>query len=781
MLGISELWITFGPILVINIVFISSYIIYRLYVRKKKKRTFEGAKTQGSSILSSEMREWWFWLTNPIVTLFIKMRLTPNAITVLGFFVSSISAYLFSRGSFGYAGWMLFLGASFDMFDGRVARMTGRTSRSGGYFDSVIDRYQESVTFLALAWYFKGSWFMLICIAALVGSVLVSYTRARGEGVGINCSVGIMQRPERIFYLGVAAIFQPVADFGLSALFAVQPPFLLMFAILFIAVLSNVTALHRMIYVMNALDNEDRKEKDSLPQIITKLTTPSGREELWDKARYGYDRTKSIHSPVMFFHTGIINSDLFNMLLEKGDLPNISKHLAERGGAYEAVSSFPATTGPSQVAYVTGCHPGTCDIPGVRWFDRKVPESRILTMNRFRDYLGWGAYAMDYDLSKSVRTVYEYSKQAVNIFGLVNRGCGLVRDPAFFRMHSRFHQAKRSSDLEAADEAAFHWFSSAVRRETDFILYSFPPMAFAGLEDASEIRHSYLTLDKYIGRAADLLKEKGMYDNAVMMLVSDGCLGERKNIFNINEFMDSRWKLCPAKHRTNKWQESNAVVLNSGTSMCHIYLRLKESWNEGSFFEEVEGTGIVGSLLEKDGVDFIAGRSVDGGIMVQSRRGKAHILEDAGGRVTYIVKGRDPFGYEKIDQVTNSERILSQTFDSNYPDGIIQLLQIFRSERTGDLIVSAKNDTSLVRDDEIWQRTVTCGSLSSVHSKVPVISSHNLLKTNIRSVDLLPTALTSLGIDIAHSTDGRSVIEAVSDSHDNVDSLKVEYGQKESR
>jgi len=289
---IHPIWITLGPILAINVVLLVSYLFFQLWGRKRIQRNFEGTKNDPSKFLSSGTREWWFWTTDPIVRLFVKLRMGPNTLTMLGFVFACLAGYLFARGWFGYAGWVMIFGASFDMFDGRVARLTGRTSRSGAFFDAVMDRFGEGVCLMGIAYYFRTSFMLPVTIAALLGSQLVSYTRARGEGIGIDCKVGMMQRPERIVYLGVAAIFDPVMGVALGRWWASPPPVLLIIALCFVAGATIFTSIQRMIYIMNALDNKDRKGKESIPQLITKLTTHEGREELWIRARDGYDLSR---------------------------------------------------------------------------------------------------------------------------------------------------------------------------------------------------------------------------------------------------------------------------------------------------------------------------------------------------------------------------------------------------------------------------------------------------------------------------------------------------------
>jgi CDP-diacylglycerol---glycerol-3-phosphate 3-phosphatidyltransferase len=762
LLAINPIWITLGPIVVINSVLFTSYLIYMIWVRRRLNHQYEAARRHVSSILAAPTKEWWLWTTDPIVKLCIKLRIGPNAITMIGFLVSCLAGVLFAKGMWGYAGWAMIAGGTCDIFDGRVARMTNRVSRSGAFFDAVMDRFGEGAALLGLAFYFRDSLMLPVVIAALVGSQLVSYTRARGEGVGIDCKIGTMQRPERIVYLGVSSVFCPIADAILVNWWAAPPPILAMLAIGFIALMTNVTAVQRMIFIMNALDTADRREKESIPQLITRLATPAGRERMWERARYGYDRSRAAYSHVLLFLASGMDPEFVRERLARGDMPNVAKHLSERSGAAPIIGAFPSTMGPAATPFVTGCFPGTCDIPGARWFDRTIQPGRVLSMNRFRDYLGWGAYAMDHDLSKSVRTIFEYSRQAVNIFGMPSRGCGLVRDPAFFRTHRSFNAAVSPAEIAKADAAAFTWFSQAVRRETDFVLYRFPPIASEeGGKRSEELAiEACRRIDAAIGRSIELLASLGIKEETAIFLSWDYGAGRAQRSLDLESFLDRRYRLCRTERRIGEWQEAEAIVMPSGTSMAHLFLRGGSDWSERAFFEEVEARGLVGALLEQEEVDLIAGRSVEGGIAVQSRRGRAHLLEDADGRITYLVKGGDPFGLPALPQVFSSAQALALTAESDHPDGIVQLAQLFRSRRTGDIVLSTHDDVVLAGGG-IARGVPTHGALARRHLEVPLFSNVALPAGPMRTADVFALTLTLLGIEPEHALDGTAPAESM--------------------
>ena len=149
------------------------------------------------------------YLEQPVAGALAKMGLTPNIVTLLGLAVAGASAYLISIGNLWAGGIVLLASGVFDLFDGALARLTGRTSKFGALLDSVVDRVSEAVILLGLLVFYiqlSSTEGLVLVYLALVGSIMVSYLRARAEGLGIECNVGVMTRPERVVTLGVGLI-----------------------------------------------------------------------------------------------------------------------------------------------------------------------------------------------------------------------------------------------------------------------------------------------------------------------------------------------------------------------------------------------------------------------------------------------------------------------------------------------------------------------------------------------------------------------------------------------
>lgn len=175
-----------------------------------------------------------FNLLKPVVRALSKWGIHPNWLTLAGFFLTGVAAAALIGGRLRTAGLLILMGGLCDGIDGNLARSTGKATPFGALFDSVIDRYAEFVMFLGAGAYFfslKDVLSLTVTFFALCGSIMVSYTRARAESLGFESKAGLMQRPERIVFLGFGALLHPVI-FKLS--------------IWLVAILANVTALQRL-------------------------------------------------------------------------------------------------------------------------------------------------------------------------------------------------------------------------------------------------------------------------------------------------------------------------------------------------------------------------------------------------------------------------------------------------------------------------------------------------------------------------------------------------------
>jgi CDP-diacylglycerol--glycerol-3-phosphate 3-phosphatidyltransferase len=187
----------------------------------------------------------------------IESRLTPNTISVIGFVLNLVAALLVTQRLFFLAGVAFIVGSVMDTLDGRYSRMSGKGTLFGAFLDSTLDRVEEGIVLAAVAGYFasRGQDFAAaMCVVAVLSSLMVSYTRARAEALGVECKVGIATRPVRVVVLSVGLVFARGASLGDFQLLAAS--------IYVLAALATITVVQRVWHVRRALSAEGAGKGD---------------------------------------------------------------------------------------------------------------------------------------------------------------------------------------------------------------------------------------------------------------------------------------------------------------------------------------------------------------------------------------------------------------------------------------------------------------------------------------------------------------------------------------
>ncbi|MDL2212558.1 CDP-alcohol phosphatidyltransferase family protein [Bacteroides sp. OttesenSCG-928-N06] len=218
-------------------------------------------------------------IIDPLIKGMVKVGITPNFITTTGLILNILAACIFmvggyhgERGDFSYVGWggfiILFAGL-FDMIDGRLARVGNMSSTYGALYDSVLDRYSELITLFGICYYLilQGYFFSsMFAFVALIGSMMVSYVRARAEGLGIECKGGFMQRPERVILTGAGGLFCGIFYYFAGNYVVTvswlpfplfEPVVIFVIPLVIVAVFSNITAIGRLNHSRKVLQNKE--------------------------------------------------------------------------------------------------------------------------------------------------------------------------------------------------------------------------------------------------------------------------------------------------------------------------------------------------------------------------------------------------------------------------------------------------------------------------------------------------------------------------------------------
>jgi len=196
--------------------------------------------------LTAAAQEGYKATTRPVTQWLIRAGVRPNTITTIGALVVILSAVAFGLGAIRWGAGLLLLSGVIDTLDGDVARATGQTTKFGAFYDSTLDRVGDGATFIGIAAFFLTAAEIrfrvvaaILCMIAVLASLLVSYARARAEGLGLDCKVGLVQRAERIILIGLPTLFEGAGPGGL----------ILATIVALLALGSVVTVVQRFLYV----------------------------------------------------------------------------------------------------------------------------------------------------------------------------------------------------------------------------------------------------------------------------------------------------------------------------------------------------------------------------------------------------------------------------------------------------------------------------------------------------------------------------------------------------
>jgi len=250
----ARIWTALAPALLACAYFILGLLLFLVRCAIKGVPQDEETLNRGSTVLVGMfLRHYFFWVIQPLWKVLYRSGLPANALSMLSGLLGVSSGVAVAAGRFTLGGWLFLAAGILDVMDGRIARIRKEANPAGAALDSVLDRYVDSAMLMGLAWYYRDNWVLLPVLVAFLGTSLVPYVRARGEGLGINIRGGAMQRLERVLFLGVGVALSPIFE---AIWFPEQKHpmhWLAVVGIVFVAVLSNVTALSRFRALVNAL------------------------------------------------------------------------------------------------------------------------------------------------------------------------------------------------------------------------------------------------------------------------------------------------------------------------------------------------------------------------------------------------------------------------------------------------------------------------------------------------------------------------------------------------
>lgn len=468
--------------------------------------------------------------------------------------------------------------------------------------------------------------------------------------------------------------------------------------------------------------------------------------------------------------------DVIESLTRSGEMPNVKKHMLDRGGFRTATGVFPTVSGPAHLPILTGMSPGQANLPGIRWAERpRAGKGRFLF--RTRSYMSLGrAFKIERDVPRTVTTMFQHLEGVADINTWFVRGC-----PARARM-TRFSKAGAfvrslatadwySSDLQAERGVMRAWdrgykSAFAVFPAIDELGHRFGPLC-------DESYEAYRRFDACLGRIIDDLVRRGRADTTLIALTSDHGQTATHTHLDIDDLVREvypRTLSYPKLWRHAFRAEAAAMV--SGNGMANLYIQGRRGWDESPDFDEAGSRAIElrDRLISHPGIEHVIYRRVgDPGqtFVVAGLGGKLIVRSEGAGDhpgrgpattqavdgdpwLSLSFEGADPVGYGEVPNRLRKSEVTAQTRSTRFPDLPAQLVEFFQAPRAGDLVVCARAGFDLRSRFEYQPHRGSHGCLDREHILVPAGFNAELADAApLRAVDLFPTILQAMGVPAA--------------------------------
>jgi hypothetical protein len=489
-----------------------------------------------------------------------------------------------------------------------------------------------------------------------------------------------------------------------------------------------------------------------------------------------------------------LRPDVVEAALDRGELPHLGAMVRE-GSLGRGVTVFPSTTSVAYLPFLTGCTPGRCNVPSIRWLDREAYAGRWWeNREAVRSYCGYQAGRLDADIAPGIRTIFELVPESLGIFTPVAKGLTPERDPA--RAERQFWGALAHYALwhQPSDDAVRRHLLKGIDAGWRFIFAQFPAVdgyTHQSTPDGPKVLRALREVDATVGQVRGRLEVRGELEDTLILLVSDhGSTLVHTHLDLADWFRGQGVKTL--SHPVLWEREPKAAVMVAGNGSAMVYACPNESRSERWPMARLRAPGafgvghdVVAALVREPGVAFVCaeaggladertdGQADAGGrrtadessarpplrrsayLSVLSAQGEAEMRAD-GQRIEYRPLSGDPLELGRRVSLSADEW-LEHSWDSPYPDACVQLTDQFRAPRTGDLVVVAREGYDFRRRYEIPEHKAGHGSLFKAHMQVPVWSNVPGAPTPLRTVDLFPAMLEWLGERVPEEVDGRAV------------------------
>ena len=459
-----------------------------------------------------------------------------------------------------------------------------------------------------------------------------------------------------------------------------------------------------------------------------------------------------------------LRPDVAEARLLAGHFPNIAAML-DQGGRTHAITGFPSTTSVAYLPFLTGCTPGHCDIPSIRWLDRAGYRGHWWRdRNAIRSYCGYQAPMLDGDIRSDVRTIFELVPESMGIFTPVARGLTPERDPSRRERQVWGSLAHVAMWHQPSDNAVSRHLFRAADGPSRFVFAQFPAVdgySHQSGPDSAPVHRALHRVDQTVGELRRRLRLRGQLNDSLILLVSDHGSSRVHTHLDLADWF--RAQGVPTLSHPVVWERRpRAAVMVAGNGSAMVYARpgepRAERWPvERLRLPEAFGSSgdLVSALIRQPSIAFVAAESERGGIWIESSAGGA-LLTQRGFEVAYDMVSGDPLLLGGSWSATQRQW-LETTWNGPYPDAAFHLMDQFRSNRAGDLLVIGREGYDFRARFEVPEHRAGHGSLIRAHMQTPVWSSRPIPAAPLRTVDLFPAMLDWLGAEVPEGIDGESV------------------------
>jgi len=463
--------------------------------------------------------------------------------------------------------------------------------------------------------------------------------------------------------------------------------------------------------------------------------------------------------------------DVFRRAMDDGSLPALAR-LRDEGALHTVATAFPSVTGPAYAPFLMGRYPGPIGLPGLRWFDRSRETAR--GFGNCRSYVGSEMRHVDADLAADAPTIFELAGPSVGALSVIWRGLRRTeqvgRNLAFVARAARTHFAGNVAGWLQIDREVGAEVARRVREHEPRVTFA----ALTGIDKASHsaghdspaVHEAMRIVDDIAAEIRQDAERAGRWDAMHLWVTSD------HGHSPVTGHDDLAMLLRSWGHRTvaHPWTFAggrDAAVMVSGNAMAHIYLELDR--RERPWWPELatRWSPLVASLLERPSVDLLILSHSTTLFEVHSPARGAAMLAVHGNTFSYRPTSGDPLSIGPHEGLSDSEAF-DVTAESDYPDAIVQIARLAGSSRSGEVILSAARDWDFRERHEPIPHVSSHGALHREHMLVPLLTNRPLARTPRRTVDVMPSALAALGLEIPRGLDGTSFLGSApsgSDGH----------------